>query len=92
MKIRTTHLHPKHRNSRVYCNDISIENSNFLHALNGYLGITVRQYYVVKHSRKLRHPYLPCLIEHGGIRKRNGRPHRSYYPLEVLAVGLEEKE
>ena len=90
LKIRTTHLRPNSRNPRVYCQDISIQNANYLHALNGYLGITVRQYYVVKHARKLRHPYLPCLIEHGGIQRRAGRNHRSFYPLEVLAVELEE--
>ena len=90
LKIHTTHIRPKHRNPRVYCQDISIQNSSFLHALNGYLGITVRQYFMVKHGRKLRHPYLPCLIEHGGIQRRAGRNHRSFYPLEVLAVELEE--
>ena len=42
---------------RVFCHDISIQNANYLHALNGYLGITVRQYYVVKHLRKLKHSW-----------------------------------
>ena len=89
LKLFTTHLHPKERNLRVHCQNISIQNANYLHAMNGYLGITVRQYYVVKHARKLRHPYLPCLIEHGGIQRRAGRNHRSYYPLEVLAAEIE---
>ena len=90
VKIQTTHMRPKHRNPRVHCQDISIQNANYLHALNGYLGITVRQYFVVKHGWKLRHPYLPCLIEHGGVQRRAGRNHRSFYPLEVLAVEVEE--
>ena len=90
LKMYTTHLRPNSRNLRVHCQDISIQNANYLHALNGYLGITVRQYYMVKHARKLRHPYLPCLIEHGGIQRRAGRNHRSFYPLEVLAVELDD--
>ena len=90
LKIYTTHLRPNARNPCVYCRDISIQNANYLHAMNGYLGITVRQYYVIKHARKLRYPYLPCLIEYGGIQRRAGRNHRSFYPLEVLAVEVEE--
>nr|CAD2203617.1 unnamed protein product [Meloidogyne enterolobii] len=46
--------------------------------MGGYLNITVRGYYYVKHGIKLHHPYLPCLIEFGGGH------HRSYYPLEVI--------
>ena len=73
---------------RVFCHDISIQNANYLHALNGYLGITVRQYYVVKHQRKLKHSYLPCIIEQGGMMKGRRRRHQSYYPMEVLNVEL----
>jgi hypothetical protein len=51
----------------------------------------VRAYYYLKHGLKLRHPYLPCVIEYGGAR------HRSFYPLEILMatkkdVEEEEKE
>ena len=90
LKIHTKHLRPNSRKLRVHCQDISIQNANYLHALNGYLGITVCQYYMVKHARKLRHPYLHCLIEHGGIQQRAGRNLRSFYLIEVLTVELEE--
>jgi len=75
---------------RVYCHNISVQNANCLYAFNGYLGITVRQYYAIKHQRKLKHAYLPCIIEYGGIIKgqRRHRRHESYYPIEVLAVEL----
>ena len=48
--------------------------------------IKVRGYYYVKHGIKLRHPYLPCLIEFGGGH------HRSYYPLEVICVSKKSKQ
>ena len=90
LKLQTGGLKPSVQNGRrIYCNDISTLNANYLHALNGYLGITVRQYYVVKHQRKLQHAYLPCVIEHGGVMKGHGRRrHQSYYPLEVLTVEI----
>lgn len=78
--ICTTHLKPASRNFRVYVKDLTTQAANHVHALNGYLGITVRQHYMIKHRRHLRHPYLPCAVEHGG------RGHRNYYPLEVLEI------
>ena len=85
LKLQTDKVRDRRR---VFCHDMSIQNANYLHALNGYLGITVRQYYVVKHQRKLRHSYLPCIIEHGGMMKGRRRRHQSYYPMEVLSVEL----
>ena len=85
LKLQTEKQRDKRR---VFCHDLSIQNANYLHALNGYLGITVRQYYVVKHQRKLKHSYLPCIIEQGGMMKGRRRRHQSYYPMEVLVVEL----
>lgn len=82
-EIKTTHLRARARNPRVRCDDFSCQNANFVPAFNGYLGITVRQYYYARHGIRLRYPYLPCLIEHGG------GAHRSFYPLEMLAINVE---
>jgi len=80
LEIRTVHMKPKERNFRVRCDDFSAQNANYVQAHGGYLGITVRQYYFSKHRLRLRHSYMPCLIEHGG------RDHQSYFPLEILCV------
>lgn len=78
--LRTNHLHPAERNQWLHAHDLSVQNANLALACGGYLDITVRQYYYIKHGRKLKHPYLPCLIEFGGGQ------HVSYYPLELLVV------
>lgn len=83
--IRTTHLRPPERNISLHAHDLSAQNANQAFACGGYLDITVRQYYYIKHGRKLKHPYLPCLIEFGG------GEHASYYPLEMLAVEITQK-
>jgi len=80
--IYTTHLRPKNRNFRIHAQDISVQNANHLPAFNGKLGITVRQFFFTKHSKDLRHHYMPCIIEHGG------RGHKSFYPFEVLTIKL----
>uniref|UniRef100_A0A183BNZ9 PAZ domain-containing protein n=1 Tax=Globodera pallida TaxID=36090 RepID=A0A183BNZ9_GLOPA len=79
-RLRTAHLKPPERNLWLHCHDLSAQNANRTFACSGYLELTVRQYYFAKHGLKLRHPYLPCLIEFGG------GVHASYYPLEVVHV------
>jgi hypothetical protein len=79
LRLRTTHLKC---NVAVRCNDFSTQSAAATMAMNGYLGITVRQFYYVRHQRRLRHPYMPCVVEWGT------RGHRSYFPLEVLTVQL----
>jgi hypothetical protein len=105
LTIYTTHMRPCADNFCVRVDDLTVQNAHYVQALGGYLDITVRQYYTVKHRLRLAHPYLPCVIEYGGIirnhnnnrrHRRNrtghfasnlpGRPHRSFYPLEVLCV------
>jgi len=78
--IWTTHLKPADRNFRVYVKDVTNQSANRIYARNGYLGITVRQHYFIRHNRQLRHHYLPCAVQHGG------KGHRNYYPLEVLEI------
>nr|CAD2179759.1 unnamed protein product [Meloidogyne enterolobii] len=80
VELRTCHLKPCCKNFIVHCNDLTVQSASSVHAMGGYLSITVRGYYYIKHKVKLEHPYLPCIIEFGGGR------HRSYYPLEVLSV------
>lgn len=82
--LRTTHLQTTHlqegKNITLHAHDLSAQNANMAFACGGYLNITVRQYYYVKHARRLVHPYLPCMIEFGG------GTHASYYPLELIGV------
>nr|CAD2191458.1 unnamed protein product [Meloidogyne enterolobii] len=80
VQLRTSHLKPTCRNFIVHCHDLTVQSASIVPAMSGYLGITVRGYYYVKHNFKLCHPYLPCIIEFGGGH------HRSFYPLEVLCV------
>lgn len=80
VEVRTTHLRPAPRNFRVIAHGLSSQSVETLLALNGYLRVTVRQYYYVRHAIRLRHPYLPAIIMFGG------GTHRSYYPLELLEV------
>uniref|UniRef100_A0A914LUW6 PAZ domain-containing protein n=1 Tax=Meloidogyne incognita TaxID=6306 RepID=A0A914LUW6_MELIC len=85
VQLRTTHL-LSYKNFVIRCNDFTVHPASIVPALGGYLGITVRGYYYVKHGFKLRHPYLPCIIEFGGGH------HRSYYPLEVISVSMKSKQ
>ncbi|KAI3421772.1 hypothetical protein GPALN_012315 [Globodera pallida] len=81
--LRTAHLKPPERNVGLHCHDLSAQNANRTFACGGYLELTVRQYYFAKHGLKLKHPYLPCMIEFGG------GAHASYYPLELVHVIVE---
>ncbi|KAL3084276.1 hypothetical protein niasHS_009764 [Heterodera schachtii] len=60
VQLRTAHLRPSVRNFPVRCNDLSILDTHSAPAYRGYLGITVRMHYYIKHGIRLRHPNLPC--------------------------------
>jgi hypothetical protein len=75
--IKTVHLKD---NMIIPCDDLTCQSATTLFSFNGFMNITVPQYYYVKHKLILRHPYLPCVIVFGGGK------HRSYFPIEVLAV------
>jgi hypothetical protein len=81
-QLTSNHLRPMERNIPLHAHDLSAQNANLALACGGYLDITVRQYYYVKHGRRLKHPYMPCMIEFGGGQ------HASYYPLEVIQVHI----
>ncbi|KAL3095047.1 hypothetical protein niasHT_023023 [Heterodera trifolii] len=61
VQLRTAHLRPSVRNFPVRCNDLSILDIHSAPAYRGYLGITVRMHYYIKHGIRLRHPNLPCM-------------------------------
>ncbi|KAL3108902.1 hypothetical protein niasHT_011452 [Heterodera trifolii] len=61
VQLRTAHLRPSVRNFPVRCNDLSILDTHSAPAYRGYLGITVRMHYYIKHGIRLRHPNLPCM-------------------------------
>jgi hypothetical protein len=81
-QLSSNHLRPVERNIPLHAHDMSAQNANMALACGGYLDITVRQYYYIKHGRRLKHPYMPCMIEFGGGQ------HASYYPLEVIQVHI----
>lgn len=80
LELATMHLRPTERNFVVRAHDLSAQSAQTLPAMGGYLAVTVRQYYYVRHGVRLRHPYLPCVIMHVG------GGGRCYYPMEVLQV------
>ncbi|KAL3106312.1 hypothetical protein niasHT_017187 [Heterodera trifolii] len=65
-QLRTAHLRPFVRNFPVRCNDLSILDAHSAPAYRGFLGITVRMHYYIKHGIRLHHPNLPCVVEFGG--------------------------
>lgn len=76
-RIFTTHL-PENR--EVKFGGFGQLPASEQYALNGYLKITVQQYYFLsKHKiRRLMYAYLPCVVE----RQNNG--HVDYFPIECL--------
>jgi len=41
---------------------------------------TVEQFYICRHGIRLRHPFIPCIIE------ERGNNHVKYYPIELIYV------
>ncbi|KAL3108785.1 hypothetical protein niasHT_019272 [Heterodera trifolii] len=80
VRLRTNYLRPAIRNFVVQCSDLSTLSATDAFAMRGYLGITVRIYYYVKHGLRLRHPNLPCVVRFGG------GEHYDLFPLECLNV------
>lgn len=67
-------------NRVIHYNGLSKKSLQNIKAFNGYMGITLLQYYYVKHRIRLIHQKLPCIMVKGG------KDHISYYPLEVLEI------
>ena len=75
--IQTRHLK---NNMLIRVDRITKFGSNRMFAYRGLLGITVPQYYFVKHGIYLSFRGLPCIVQRGG------GMHVSYFPIEVLEV------
>lgn len=75
--IRTTHLKI---NFPLIPDFLTYRGAVALFSHRGYKGITVDQYYLVRHKIDLKYPFLQCLAVRGGS------GHISYFPLEVLEI------
>ena len=62
--------------------DISLKGADEQYAYNGYMSITVRQHYFVRHDIALRYPANPCAIEITG----KANQHYNYFPLETVRL------
>ncbi|KAI1722064.1 phlebovirus glycoprotein g2 domain-containing protein [Ditylenchus destructor] len=78
--LETTHLRV---NRRVNACDITSVGALNLKPF-GRPRYSVATYFSEKHQ-PLEHPSLQCVVENGGYRK-NGIPHRTYFPLEVIKI------
>lgn len=76
VEIYTNHMRPGADNFSIRVDDLTTQNAHHVHALGGYLDITVRQYYMVKHKIRLQHPYMPCVINYGGWHRRREHQHQ----------------
>lgn len=84
LKLKTNHLRPFERNFCIDAAFLTRKSSSQLMAFKGRLGVTVYQYYNLRHRLTLKFPRLPCIAVKGGGQ------HIYYYPLEVVNV-VEEK-
>ena len=75
--VKPTHLK---ENRTLKIHGLTMQGANQVHAMNGYLGITVQQYLYVKHCKKLVYPLLACAVVQDTVNCK------CYYPLELLAV------
>nr|CAD2196461.1 unnamed protein product [Meloidogyne enterolobii] len=81
--ILTNHL--RHIQFEVYPSKLTKLGADRIFALRGYLRVTIRQYFYVRHHIDLVYPQLPLVCVVGG------RQHQYFYPLECLDfVDVEE--
>ncbi|CAK5127117.1 unnamed protein product [Meloidogyne enterolobii] len=83
--IVTNHL--RHIQFEVYPSKLTKMGADRVFALRGYLRVTIRQYFYVRHHIDLVYPQLPLVCVVGG------RQHQYFYPLECLdVVEVEEQK
>ena len=81
----TNHL--RHIQFEVYPSKLTKMGADRIFALRGYLRVTIRQYFYVRHHIDLVYPQLPLVCVVGG------RQHQYFYPLECLDfVNAEEQK
>uniref|UniRef100_A0A915CLR9 Netrin receptor UNC5 n=1 Tax=Ditylenchus dipsaci TaxID=166011 RepID=A0A915CLR9_9BILA len=78
-QLETSHLKPAGRNFQIHCSGFTAQSARYVHAFGGYLDVSVRQYYYVRHRLSLKYPFLPCIVE-------KTMNHRSFFPMEVVRV------
>lgn len=77
LTLHTNHLGSEH-NVTVRCDEISEDPVSRCMAYNGFMDVTVPQYFYIRHRVRLHYGFMPCIMEVCG-------KHRAYYPLEVLS-------
>ncbi|KAL3096593.1 hypothetical protein niasHT_026350 [Heterodera trifolii] len=77
--LRTLHLKGD-RNVHFSAAALSNYGANRTYAYRGLLSITVEQHLFTRHRVRLRHPFLPCVVQAGG------NNHCYFYPLELVRV------
>uniref|UniRef100_A0A914NJR4 PAZ domain-containing protein n=1 Tax=Meloidogyne incognita TaxID=6306 RepID=A0A914NJR4_MELIC len=74
----TNHL--KHQQMEIYPSKLTKMGADQIFALRGYLRVTIRQYFYVRHRIDLAYPQLPLICVAGG------RRHQYFYPIECIDV------
>lgn len=72
--------------SPVKCDGLTKAGVSTLFACGGFLGITVEQFYYVRHNRLFSHPQLQCIIQRQG-----DYGGEIYIPIEVILVDNSRK-
>lgn len=80
LKLTTIHLRPEEANFSIQAAFLTRKAAHILMAFKGTLGVTVHQYYNLRHRLRLKYPELPCIAVKGG------GEHLYFYPLEVVNV------
>ncbi|KAF7636235.1 PAZ domain-containing protein [Meloidogyne graminicola] len=80
----TNHLHKFQM--EIYPCKLTNAGADRVFALRGYLQVTIRQYFYVRHRVNLYLPRLPLLCVFGG------KNHQFFYPLECIDVVMQEEK
>lgn len=82
MRLITAYKNKEGKYKEFVLRDISLKGADEQYAYNGFMGITVKQHYFVRHDFVLRYPVNPCAIE---ITGKNDQ-HYNYFPLETVKL------
>lgn len=81
-RLITTYKNKDGNYKEFVLRDISLKGADEQYAYNGYMSITVKQHYFVRHDIVLHYPANPCAVEITG--KEN--QHYNYFPLETVRL------
>ena len=88
-KVRTTYKDRNGIKREFFIRGITKQGANSLPAygrLPRVFNVTIAQHFYARRRIRLKHPYLPCIIEHFSVGE-----HR-YYPMELLEFAEEKNE